>query len=164
MLQELRCSQNSHDSVRILSTTLRCHPVCARKFLLYLFLAHCFIVPTAEPHGRIRYKCNYFVPSILFLSYLIHNSISPGRGEWNNHYHYLIDRAAFGSLFPEQTSWFVTMRGDWFFVRARSEMMWTKLTTNLFPPAMAAEGPSSLALKHYLSHCRAHSVFLEIEF
>jgi hypothetical protein len=121
-----------------------------------------FWLPSHEPHGPIlvRHKCNYFVPSILFLSYLIHNGIIPGRGEWNNHYHYLIDRAAFGSLFPEQTSWFVAMHGDWFVVKARSEMIWTKLTANLFPPAIAAERPSLLAPNRCSSHCRAHSVSL----
>lgn len=74
-----------------------------------------------------EYKCNYSVPSILFLSYLIHNGISSGGGEWNNHYHYLIEWAAFGSLFPEQTSWFVAMHGDWFFVQPQSVIIWPRL-------------------------------------
>jgi hypothetical protein len=74
-----------------------------------------------------EYICNYSVPSILFLSYLIHNSISSGGGAWNNHYHYLIEWAAFGSLFPEQTSWFVTLHGDWFFVQPHSVMIWASL-------------------------------------
>jgi hypothetical protein len=37
-------------------------------------------IPCCSNH-REGYKYNYFVPSILFLSYLIHNSINSGSGE-----------------------------------------------------------------------------------
>jgi len=111
---------------------LRSGPDSPRRITLYArrFWVHLFwlaVLWYLLLNCMDEYKCNYSVLSILFLSYLIHNSISSGGGEWNNHYHYLIEWASFGSLFPEQTSWFVTLHGDWFFVQPQSVLIWARM-------------------------------------
>jgi len=111
---------------------LRSGPCSPRRITLYArrFWVHLFwlaVLWYLLLNRMDEYERNYSVPSILFLSYLIHNSISSGGGEWNNHHHYLIEWAAFGSLYPEQTSWFVALHGDWFFVQPQSVMVWSRL-------------------------------------
>lgn len=125
-------SRGGHQTSEQPVLRLRSNPDSPRRVTLYErgFWVHLFwlaVLWYLLLNRMDEYKCNYSVPSILFLSYLIHNSISSGGGEWNNHYHCLIEWPAFGSLFPEQTSWFVALHGDWFFVWPHSVMIWARL-------------------------------------